>query len=96
MLAEWIKVHSEWEDKRESTKRISQVRGLERSGWVSKVVYGNFVTQKKKKEKDVAHQPYHFRPPGSELICHFSLVTSTSSAPPRACHPVPHRTPSGL
>lgn len=50
MLAEWIKVDSEWEDKRESTKRISQVRGLERSEWVRKVVYGNLVTQKKKKK----------------------------------------------
>lgn len=49
MLAEWIKVDREWEDKRESTERISQVRGLERSGWVRKVSYGNTVTQKKKK-----------------------------------------------
>lgn len=49
MLAEWIKVDSEWEDKRESTERISQVRGLERSGWVRKVWYDNSVTQKKKK-----------------------------------------------
>ena len=63
MLAEWIKVHSEWEDKRESTKRISQVRGLERSGWVSKVVYGNFVTQKKKKRKRCSPSTLSFQTP---------------------------------
>lgn len=78
----------------ESTERISQVRGLERSGWVRKVWYDNSVTQKK--EKDLNRQPYSSRPPGSELICHLSLVISTSSPPPRACHPVPHRTPSDL
>lgn len=49
MLAEWIKVDSEWEDKKESTERFSQVRGLERSGWVRKEWYDNSVTQKKKK-----------------------------------------------
>ena len=39
MLAEWIKVDSEWEGKKESPERISQVRGLERSGWVRKEWY---------------------------------------------------------
>ena len=49
MLAEWLKVDSEWEGKKESPERINQVRGLERSGWVRKEWYDNSVTQKKKK-----------------------------------------------
>lgn len=36
MLGEWKEVSSGWEYKRESTKRISQVRGLGRFGWVRK------------------------------------------------------------
>lgn len=39
MLAEWVKVDREWEDKKESTERISQVRGLERSGCKESVVW---------------------------------------------------------